>query len=207
MPSGSAWLWISRGVSVGAETSYKCKGVCMWQNMGDCEGGAHLGCARGGKATIGLVVARRGTMKIFRNRRVSGSERIKKCPWASQPRNGSHKSAVYSGYQDYMENAGIFVTRYDRWFDTAANVLQDDRSRIVSRLKQTCKPTGAARKWVTTFTDVMILNAVGRTWLVMERNAILRACGLVDCRLTVCLYRFSPCRKKITPDFNKIEVK
>ena len=63
---------------------------------------------------------------------------------------------------DYMENAGIFVIRYDKWFDTAANVLQDDGSRIVSRLKQTCTTTGAARKWVTTVTDVMILNyAVG----------------------------------------------
>jgi len=63
---------------------------------------------------------------------------------------------------DYMENAGIFVTRYDNWFDTAANVLQDDGSRIVSHLKQACTPTGAARKWVTTVTNVMILNyAVG----------------------------------------------
>jgi len=40
----------------------------------------------------------------------------------------------------------------------AANVLQDDGSRIVSRLKQTCTTTGVARKWVTTVTDVMILN-------------------------------------------------
>ena len=41
-------------------------------------------------------------------------------------------------------------------------VLQDDGSRIVSRLKQACTPTGAARKWVTTVTNVMILNiAVG----------------------------------------------
>jgi hypothetical protein len=63
---------------------------------------------------------------------------------------------------DYMENTGIFVIRYDKWFDTAANVLQDDGSRIVRRLKQTCTTTGAARKWVTTVTDVMILNyAVG----------------------------------------------
>ena len=37
-------------------------------------------------------------IEIFRNCRVSGSERIKKCPCASQPRTGSHKSAVYSGY-------------------------------------------------------------------------------------------------------------
>jgi len=61
-----------------------------------------------------------------------------------------------------MENGGVFVTRYDKWFDTAANVLQDDGSRIVCRLKQTCTPTGAARKWVTTVIDVMMLNyAVG----------------------------------------------
>ena len=33
------------------------------------------------------------------------------------------------------------------------------------------------------------------TWLVMGCNAIHRACGLVKCRLTVFLYRFSPCRQ------------
>ena len=80
---------------MGAETSYKCRGVCKWQNLGDCDG-------------------------------------------------------------------GILVTRYDKRFDTAANVLQDDGSRIVCRLKQTCRPTRAALKWVMTVTDVMILNyAVG----------------------------------------------
>jgi len=94
---------------------------------------------------------------------------------------GVTKAQYIQATMDYMENAGIFVTRYDKWFDTAANVLQDDGSRIVSRLKQTCTPTGAARKWVTTFTDVMILNYAVWTWLVMERNAILRACGLVNC--------------------------
>jgi len=35
--------------------------------------------------------------------------------------------------------------------------LQDDGSRIVCRLKQTCTPTGADRKWATTVTDVMML--------------------------------------------------
>jgi len=74
---------------------YKCRGVCKWQNLGDCEGGGHLECAQGGNATIGLVVVRRGTIEIFRNCRVSGSERIKKCPSASELRTGSHKSAVY----------------------------------------------------------------------------------------------------------------
>jgi len=82
-----------------------------------------------------------------------------------QPQNrglGVTKAQYIEATMDYMENGGIFVTRYDKWFDTAANALQDDGSRTVSRLKQTCTPTGAARKWVTTVTDVMILNyAVG----------------------------------------------
>jgi len=63
---------------------------------------------------------------------------------------------------DCMENGGVLNTRYDKWFDTSANVLQDDGSRKVCRLTQTCMPTGADRKWVTTVTDVMMLNyAVG----------------------------------------------
>jgi len=65
---------------------------------------------------------------------------------------GVTKAQYIQATMDYMENAGIFVTRYDKWFDTAANVLQDAGSRIVSRLKQTSTPTGAARKWVTTVT-------------------------------------------------------
>jgi len=63
---------------------------------------------------------------------------------------------------DCMEDGGVFNKRYDKWLHTAANVLQDDGSRIVCRLKQTCRPTGADRKWVTSVIDVMILNyAVG----------------------------------------------
>jgi len=75
---------------------------------------------------------------------------------------GVTKAQYIQATMDYMENAGIFVTRYNKWFDTAANVLKDDESRIVSYLKQTCTTTGAARKWVTTVTDMMLLNyAVG----------------------------------------------
>jgi len=77
-------------------------------------------------------------------------------------RLGVTKAQYVEATMDYMENGGIFVTRYDKWVDTAANVLQDDGSRIVCCLKQKCTPTGAARRWVTTVTDVMILNyAVG----------------------------------------------
>jgi len=75
---------------------------------------------------------------------------------------GVAKAQYIEVTMDYMENGGIFVTRYDKWFDTSAKVLHDDGSRIMSRLKQTCTPTGAARKLLTIVTDVMILNyAVG----------------------------------------------
>jgi len=87
---------------------------------------------------------------------------------------------------DYIENAGIFVTRYDKWFDTAVNVLQDNGSRlmIVSRLKQTCMTTGAARKWVTTVTDVMILNyAVGLD--VARDGTQCNTQGMWPCKLPI----------------------
>ena len=45
---------------------------------------------------------------------------------------GVTKAQYIEATMDYMENAGIFVTRYDKWFDTAVNVLQDDGSKIVS---------------------------------------------------------------------------
>jgi len=41
-------------------------------------------------------------------------------------------------------------------------VLQEDGSKEVCHLKQTCTPKGAARKYLTTVNEVMILNyAVG----------------------------------------------
>jgi len=73
------------------------------------------------------------------------------------------KNAPYiDATMDCMEKGGVFNTRYNNWFDAAANVLQDDGSKKVCRLEQTCTPIGADQKWVTTVTDVMILNyAVG----------------------------------------------
>jgi len=96
---------------------------------------------------------------------IAGSLAANKLRHAHQHQNrglGVTKAPHIDATMDCMENGGVFNTRYDKWFDTAANVLQDDGSRIVCRLKQTCTPTGADRKWVTTVTDVMILNyAVG----------------------------------------------
>jgi len=57
---------------------------------------------------------------------------------------GVTKAQYIEATMDYMENGGVFVTRYDKWVDTGGNVLQDDGSRIVCRLKQTCTPTGVA---------------------------------------------------------------
>jgi len=77
----------------------------------------------------------------------------------------------------------MFITRYDNWFHTAAHVLQDDGSREVCHLKQTCTPTGADRKWVTPVTDVKILNRA--VCLDVARGggpkSIQWACGLVNC--------------------------
>ena len=62
----------------------------------------------------------------------------------------------------FMEKSGVFHIRNEKWFDAVANVLQNDGSKLVCRLKQTCTFKGAARKDLTSVTDVMILNyAVG----------------------------------------------
>ena len=53
------------------------------------------------------------------------------------------KAQYIHATMDCMENGGVFNTRYDRWLYIAANVLQDDGSRIVRCLKQTRMPTGA----------------------------------------------------------------
>jgi len=96
---------------------------------------------------------------------IAGSRAANELKDAHQHQNrglGVTKAQYIEATMDYMENGGVFTTQYDKWFDTTANVLQDDGSRIVCRLKQTCTPTGAARKCLTTVTDVVILNyAVG----------------------------------------------
>jgi len=46
----------------------------------------------------------------------------------------------------------------EKWFDLATNCDLHDGLKGVCRLKQTCTSIGAARKYVTTITDVHILN-------------------------------------------------
>ena len=77
---------------------------------------------------------------------------------------GVKKAQCIDATMDCMEKSGVFNTRYEKWFDAAANVLQNDGSKEVCRLKQTqtCTSKGAARKYLTTVTDMIILNyAVG----------------------------------------------
>ena len=65
----------------------------------------------------------------------------------------------------------------------AANVLQDDGLKRVCRLKQACTPKGAARKYLTPVTDVMILNyAVG---LDVARGTQSNTQGVWPCKLPV----------------------
>ena len=71
---------------------------------------------------------------------------------------GVTKAQYIDATMAFVEKDGVFGTRYDKWFDAAANVLQSDGSKGVCRLKQICTPTGANRIFVTCVTDVMILN-------------------------------------------------
>ena len=72
---------------------------------------------------------------------------------------GVTKEAQYiDATMDCMEKSGVFNTRYEKWFDAAANVFQNDGFKEVCRLKQTCTSKGTVRKYLTTVTDVMILN-------------------------------------------------
>jgi len=60
----------------------------------------------------------------------------------------------------FMEKENTFVKMYIKWLDRAANIHLEDGSKQMCRLKQTCTPTRAARKYLTTITDVFLLNHV-----------------------------------------------
>jgi len=73
-------------------------------------------------------------------------------------RMGVTKAQYIDATMDFMEKTAVFNTRYQKRFEAAAMVLQEDGSKQVCRLKQTCTPKGAGRKYLTTVTDVMFLN-------------------------------------------------
>jgi len=62
-------------------------------------------CARW-KSNVGLVAFRRDTIEIFRNCRVSGSERLKNAHEHHNRGLGVTKAQYIQATMDYMENAG-----------------------------------------------------------------------------------------------------
>ena len=58
----------------------------------------------------------------------------------------------------FLEKENTFVKMYAQWLDKAANIHLENGSKHVCRLKQTCTPTGEARKYLTTITDVFLPN-------------------------------------------------
>jgi len=59
---------------------------------------------------------------------------------------------------EFLEQSGFMRAQEKKWFDHATNCELPDGSKGVCRMKQTCTPLGAARKYVTTITDVHIWN-------------------------------------------------
>ena len=90
------------------------------------------------------------------------------------------KAQCIDATMDFIKKSGVFNSQYGKWFDAAANVLQNDGSKEACRLKQTCTPKGAARKCLTTVNDVMILNyTVGLDVACVGHNPIPRALDII----------------------------
>jgi len=169
---------------VGAETSYKCRGVCKWKNLAIARVEGTSDVRKVEKQRLDSLLLDEARSKYSEIAGFRAANELKSAHQHQNRRLGVTKAQYIEATMDYMENSGIYVTRYDKWLDTAANVLQDDGSRIVSRLKQTCTPTGAARKWVTTVTDVMILNyAVGLD--VARDGTQCNTQGMWSCKLPI----------------------
>ena len=68
------------------------------------------------------------------------------------------KSQYIEATMAFMEMENTFVKMYTQWLDKAANIHIEDGSKQVCCLQQTCTPTGAARTYSTTITDVFLIN-------------------------------------------------
>ena len=85
-----------------------------------------------------------------------------------------------------MEKENTFVKMYTQWLDKTANIHLEDGPKQVCRLTETCTPTGAARKYLATITDVFLINyAVSLDEARDGTQKIPRAGGLVSYLLTV----------------------
>ena len=75
---------------------------------------------------------------------------------------GPTREQCINATEAFLEKEGVDKKLEEKWFTAAANVTLTDGSKKVCRLKQTCTPTSAARKYITVITDVFLLNyAVG----------------------------------------------
>jgi len=82
----------------------------------------------------------------------------------------------------FLEKEGQNNKLQEKWFAAACNVTLADGSKQVCRLKQTCTPTGADLKYITTITDVVLLNyAVGLDVARVETQ--LNTQGVWPCKL------------------------
>lgn len=59
---------------------------------------------------------------------------------------------------DHMETSGTFASIHTAWADDAVHVSHGDSRTEVCSLKQTCTSKGARRKFITTISDVFILD-------------------------------------------------
>jgi len=80
-----------------------------------------------------------------------------------------------------MEKENVFDKQHANWFDIAANVHLEDGSKLwqLCCLKQTCLPTGAARKYLTTRLSLMCFS-----WITQEARGTQRNTqGVWPCKL------------------------
>jgi len=91
----------------------------------------------------------------------------------------------------FLEKEGVNIKPKETWFASAANVTLADGSKKVYGLEQTCTPTGATRKYITTITGVLLLNYYATQsvlrWLVLGLGSIPKGCGLAKYLLIVFL--------------------
>jgi len=71
---------------------------------------------------------------------------------------GVTKAQYVEAMMAFMEKDNIFDKQYTKWVNIAANIGLEDGSKQVCCLKQTCMPTGAGQKYLTTVTDVFLLS-------------------------------------------------
>jgi len=74
-----------------------------------------------------------------------------------------------------MEQGGLMRKQGKKWFDLTTSFDLHDGSEGVCRLVQTYTPIEAARKYLTTITDVHILNLCSQSRHVAHHNKHTRS--------------------------------